>query len=105
MACFISSYLCSFIDSHLLEHPNANVVVCGDFNTFKTVNLEEAFDLVNKVNVPTRGRNVLDKVFVSSDIASSFDDCKVLPPLSTSDHNCVYLKKFELRHCVNYSCN
>ena len=87
----VYSYICDALESHLLSHPDSSIVICGDFNDFNTSSLEVNFDLKNIVNTATRGNNILDKVFVPANNTLIFDDCKVLPPLSTSDHNCVFL--------------
>ena len=88
----IDSVISNKIDSHLIDYPDSDIIICGDFNKFSTINLEVTFDLTNLVTAPTRRNNILDKIFVSSDLAPLFHKCEVLPPLSTSDHNCVYVR-------------
>ena len=88
----ISTLIVDTVDTFLINFPETHIAFCGDFNNFNTNHLEVSFHLINKVTAPTRGNNVLDKIFTSSGIADSYDDCDVLPPLSTSDHNCVLLK-------------
>ncbi|MDW0252237.1 MAG: reverse transcriptase family protein, partial [Nitrososphaeraceae archaeon] len=50
------------------------------------------------VNSPTRGMNILDLVFVSD--PSSITDISIYPPISSSDHNCIYLSL----HLENNGC-
>ena len=101
-----SSYSCivDIVDTHLLAHPNSDVILCGDVNQYDTRVLESSLSLTNVVNAPTRLNNTLDKFFLSSDILHLYSEPILLPPLSTSDHNCVFLKpvKSSSTHSVTH---
>ena len=86
-SCFID-----IVDSHLLIHPNSEIIMCGDVNQYDTRSIESHLSLTNVVNAPTRLNNVLDKIFLTPDILHLYTEPLMLPPLSTSDHNCVLLK-------------
>ncbi len=80
---------------------NDNVMICGDFN-HRTIDwdllhsqaegqafLDLSLDcyLVQKVNEPTRGENILDLVLVSDE--NMVENVKVSEPFGTSDHNVI----------------
>lgn len=91
---------------------NLDVLMCGDFNLpgLYSNNREHhsatddlfqgMFDelgLVQMVTKPTRGENILDLVFTSSDFL--VDGIQVLEPFSTSDH-CKVLFEFRAFECT-----
>jgi Reverse transcriptase (RNA-dependent DNA polymerase) len=69
-------------------HPYSGIIVMGDFN-----NLPEAgilsYPLKQVVHRPTRKSKVLDKIFTN--ITEWYQQPGYLPPIGTSDHNCVVL--------------
>lgn len=83
--------LCTFIVScvdHLKRrYPGAGFVVMGDFNQLDTQLFNKHICFKQIVNFPTRGSNILDKVFTN---VAHYYPCPVrLPPLGRSDHSCV----------------
>lgn len=101
----INTFLVDLIDGHLLSHPNSSIVICGDVNNHKMHDIETAFDVANVVLQPTRQSNILDKIFISSDIAPCFQEPVIIPPLATSDHNCILLKPLNCPPNVNMTCH
>ena len=100
------SHVIDIANAHLLIHPNSDIILCGDLNQYDMRAIESHLSVTNVVIVPTRLNNVLDKVFLSSDILHLYSEPVVLPPLSTSDHKCVFLKPVipsslcSVTHCV-----
>ena len=88
----INDNIINIIDSHLSYLPDSEITVCGDFNRHDARDIESSLYLTNVVKQPTRNLNILDKIFLSKDIRNNFEDPVILPPLSSSDHNCILLK-------------
>ena len=53
------------VDALTVEYPNATVVLAGDFNGLDDAELSTRSMLTSIVNQPTRGTNVLDKIYVN----------------------------------------
>ena len=53
------------VDALTVEYPNATVVLAGDFNGLNDAELSTRSMLTSIVNQPTRGTNVLDKIYVN----------------------------------------
>lgn len=47
------------------DSANEYIIICGDFNTLDCTVLENYYGLVQIVNQPTHGDNILDKVFTN----------------------------------------
>jgi hypothetical protein len=54
--------------------------------------LQNTFDLINKVTNPTRNNAILDVILISDCLSAEYEICaSIRPPIGTSDHNCVQL--------------
>ena len=76
----------SDVDALTLEYPNATVVLAGDFIGLDDAELSTHSMLTANMNQPTRGTNVLDKIYVND---ASYDAVKVVTPTMRSDHKAV----------------
>ena len=74
------------VDALTVKYPNATVVLAGDFNGLDDAELSTRSMLTTIVNQPTRGINVLDKIYVND---TSYDARKVVTPTVRSDHKAV----------------
>ena len=74
------------VDALTVEYPNATIVLAGDFNGLGDAELSTRSMLTAIVNQPTRGTNVLDKIYVNG---ASYDAVKVVIPTVRSDHKAV----------------
>ena len=84
-------------DSILETFPRTSFILCGDFNDFDSLHFQENFAFKNHVKSPTRGNSFLDQIWISEDLESKYSvDAQIGPPLSSSDHNCVYLESLTL---------
>ena len=62
----------------------------GDFNHLNTNLFNKHLGLKQLVTKPTRGSNILDKVFTN--ISDYFTEPVILPPIGKSDHKCILVK-------------
>ena len=98
----ITDYLSSKFDEFLSMHPNDKLVLAGDTNDFKTDFLMENFNLIDRVDGATRKDSILDHIWLHDDLSDVYPNfADVGPPLSSSDHNCVFLKPV----CATYNPN
>lgn len=101
----VLTFISQNIDDLLIQHPEFNVIITGDFNRLNINVLLHDFDLVNIVNVPTRHNALLDLVLVSNTISPLFQ-VEVGPPISTSDHRTILcratngLTPTSSKHCI-----
>ncbi len=51
------------LDTLLKQHPDAAIFIIGDFNTLDDCFLKRSYKLKQMVKRPTKGNNILDKVF------------------------------------------
>ena len=79
-------YMLACIDYFRAKYVFPGFIVCGDFNSFNTDFLYSVLHFRQKVNKPTRGGNILDKLFTN---LQEYNDAVILPPIGRSDHNCV----------------
>ena len=75
----------SSVNSYLSHHPDALVMVTGDFNPVSTGFDEKLSGLRQIVNVPTRNDAILDWCLVNLKEPTFL--LKQLPPFGSSDHN------------------
>ena len=73
------------IDTLEKAYPNSTIYILGDFNIAYVKNPRYK----QQVNCHTRDDKILDKCYVSNK-KQCYKSIK-LPPLGTSDHNCVFL--------------
>ena len=81
------NHLSDSLDKILSVHPNAGIFLTGDFNKFKDNYVKQSYNLKQLVKEPTRGNNILDKIFTNMD--QFYQNAKVLSPLGASDHSIV----------------
>ena len=89
----ISDFLVNEFDALLSANPHSNIIIAGDFNDFSCAIFEEELALSGKVNIPTRGDAILDKIFIDSDFSTVFDEYATIgPPIDNSDHCSILLR-------------
>lgn len=79
------------VDDHLSRFPNRRVIILGDFNAFNVKSLCVDLNLIDIVEVPTRGNNILDHVLVSEDINAAYHSSflSLEAPVGRSDHSTI----------------
>ena len=87
------NHLFQSLDSTLARYPNSGIILLGDFNKFNPGSLISSFDLKQIIKEPTRGANILDKIYTS--ISTYYDDVKILPPIGQSDHSSVFVQSLQ----------
>ena len=82
------------VDNFLSDHPDALVVICGDFNPnstgFSAIRVKQLTGLHQLIKFATRESSVLDWCLVNKKDLG-LQPVK-LPPIGTSDHNAVLIK-------------
>ena len=92
------------LDNVLSKYPSYNIMITGDFNHLRIMNLCSAFDLVNVVTEPTRGSAILDCVLLSASLVCAYK-VSVGPPIATSDHRSILCSpKHRLTFCNQREC-
>lgn len=86
----LRQHLHDSFDSTLIAHPSSAIILAGDFNQFVQSRTCSSFNLKNVVLQPTRGNNILDKIFVS--VPNHYNKAEILAPIGYSDHSSVLLK-------------
>ncbi len=72
------------LDSILQKHPDAAIMLVGDFNMLKAGSIMISYKVKQIVKKPTKGNNTLDKVFTN--MANLYKEPVVLPPLGSLPH-------------------
>ena len=85
----LRNHLFESLDNALTNFPNAGIVLLGDFNQFKPGSLTSSFNLKQVVKRPTRGKNILDKIYTT--LSKHYIDAIILPCIGQSDHQSVLL--------------
>jgi hypothetical protein len=95
----IQNYITDIFDHLLQSFPNAQIFLCGDFNQYDFSFVLQNFDLVNVVQFPTFGNNILDKFFCETSLSNIFSAFSA-PPLgsATFSHKIVFISK-DKRFC------
>ena len=88
----INEHILSNLDDLCSQHPNSDIIICGDFNHLDPTELQTHFDVTNLVQEPTRGNSTLDVILTSQPI-SEYYRIDVGPPISTSDHGWIPLSR------------
>ena len=86
----LQNHITECLDLTLISHPNSGIILAGDFNQFKHQRLCSSFGLKQIVKQPTRGNNILDKIFTN--IPKYYDSPRVVAPIGFSDHNSIVLE-------------
>lgn len=82
----LMSYLESSLEEICRNYPTALIVLAGDFNQLADQLVCERTGLLSIVHQPTRGQNVLDRIYVSS---PSYSVVRVVVSVVKSDHQAV----------------
>lgn len=69
------------------DFPSAHIVLAGDLNQQPDQDLVEQTGLTQIVHQPTRGANILDRIYVSD--PSTFDTVRVVASVVRSDHKAI----------------
>ena len=94
------AHIMESLDRVLASNPGAAVILTGDFKQFKHRQLCCSFSLKQIVKRPTRGSNVLDKIFTN--FSKFYNVPDVVPPVGFTDHNSATLLLLTpLNHCKN----
>jgi hypothetical protein len=72
------------LDTLLQKHPDAAIFLIGDFNTLDDRYLRQSYKLKQIFKKPTKGNNILDKVYTN--VAHLYSEPDVLPPLGSLPH-------------------
>lgn len=80
------AYIEACIGDILSESPSASVILAGDLNQLSDAAVEETTGLAQIVSQPTRGPNILDRVFVSRPM---FCSVRVVASVLRSDHKAI----------------
>jgi hypothetical protein len=90
------NHIQSNVDCFLCRHPDAVVIVTGDFNPtstgFNDKHLKRISGLTQIINVPTRQNYILDWCLVN--VKAHAYTCSQLPPVGSSDHNAILIKPY-----------
>ena len=81
------SYIENCVAELSYDYPLAEIVLAGDLNQLSDDDVIERTGLTQIVRQPTRGANVLDRVFVSDD--QLYSTVRVVPSVVRSDHKAV----------------
>jgi len=76
------------LDTATREHPQAGIMVLGDFNRLRDTALI-SYPLKQVVKAPTRKAAILDKIYTN--LQDWYDLPVVLPNVSRSDHRAVLM--------------
>ena len=90
----LCNYIVASVDRLRQKYPTACFLITGDFNQVNTNLFNSQLRLKQLVNAPTRGCNVLDKIF--SNRADFFCTPVILPPIARSDHSTVFLSSTDV---------
>ena len=84
----ITTHILTCLDTVTHDHPQAGVIVHGDFNRLRDAALI-SYPLKQVVKAPTRKASVLDKIYTK--IQDWYDQPVVLPNIGRSDHRAVLM--------------
>ena len=92
-------YIVREVDYITSDREKHHLILAGDFNNVPTGDLECLLGLVQTVKEPTRGAAILDKIFVSSDLAEKLSSPIVGPNFGKSDHKSVIVRPLVDAQC------
>jgi hypothetical protein len=61
------NHIITTMSKYLNKHKSAKFCLCGDFNDLETGAITTLFPITQLVDFPTRGENILDKIFTDVD--------------------------------------
>ena len=85
----LSDFIADSFDRLSSHFSDAAFIITGDFNHLNCNQFSKHLCLKQMVNKPTRGNNILDKVFTN--ISMYYAEPAILPPIGKSDHNCIFI--------------
>lgn len=80
-------HICSSLDHILNIHPQAGIILSGDFNHFKDSQIKNIYKMTQVIDFNTRGNKILDKIFTNLD--QLYNTPKSFAPLGKSDHSVI----------------
>ena len=80
----LQDYLISTVDKLLLDHPNAGIMILGDFNHFDYKTLCRHSSLKQTVKKPTRQSAILDLILTN--MHKWYNEPKIISAIGLSDH-------------------
>ena len=89
------SHIIGCLDNITQKHPQAGIILCGDFNQLNDRALL-SYPLKQIVRLATRRNNILDKIYTNID--NYFHTPCILPPIGESDHNVVFIQAINIVH-------
>ena len=72
------------------KYPHAGFIIAGDFNALDCNVFNRHLCFKQLIRRPTRGKNILDKVFCN--YSPFFCDPLIMSPIAKSDHCCIYIR-------------
>ena len=87
----VIQFIVKNLDNIVLQNPDFNLFLTGDFNRLDVTYLLNSFDLQNVVLSPTRKEAILDLVLISQPLVTQYH-VEVGPPIATSDHRSILCK-------------
>ena len=88
----MTEYLISTMDQLTRSHPNAGILLLGDFNQLPEARLK-SYPLEQVVTTTTRGKSLLDKIFTS--VSTWYQAPAALPAVTHSDHETILFRPDE----------
>ena len=101
----VVSFIIENLDNFMLQNPDYELFLTGDFNRLNVSYLLNSFDLENTVKFPTRKKAILDLVLLSPSLIDQYR-IDIGSPISTSDHCSILCSPNrvcnapEIRQCV-----
>ena len=80
------NYIEAAVDELNREFPAASIVLAGDLNQLTDHDVAERTGLAQIVHQPTRGQNILDRIFVSQPMYSTV---RIVKSVMSSDHSAI----------------
>ena len=87
LSCHISRHISRNLDILLNRHPNADIILTGDFNYFQDNYITHQYNIAQIVNKPIRHDDKLDKIYIN--IYEIFNSVAILRPIATSNYRAV----------------
>ena len=85
----LEQHIVDTADSFLVKHPDAGVIITGDFNRMCTKSICRKQGLKQLVKFPTRADAILDLILTN--MQDFYNEPTQLPPIGRSDHNSIIL--------------
>lgn len=89
---YLLTYVCSVIDSFLIQFSDHDVYIAGDFNLVDPSTFEVYYGINNIIHEPTRLDNILDLILIPEHYISHYQKPVFLSPLAGSDHNVLFVE-------------